>query len=270
MNDHLTREQNGRLAGLLREQLNEMMIAAHGLSGLVGDSEKGRDYLALMNRGLHRQLRLTRHLELMHRLSDEDEIRLNLQPVDAVEVCRDLMNQVESILRECGIRAALHTSLNSLIISADRARLEDMLLCLISNSVKAVGENGSIDLTLECRNGRILFLLSDNGGGVSAEALAEFFDCNPQPYEEPTEITLKLGLPLARKIASLHGGFVIADNYAGTGMRLAVILPMQNCDSENRLYTSIPDLNESGWNRVLIELSDSLPAKFFTPEELSG
>lgn len=270
MNDHLSREQSSRLAGLMREQLNEMMTAAHELGDIVSLSEKGRDYLALINRGLCRQLRLTRHLELLYRLTDENEIRLRPRSVELVELCRSLMEQVESVLRVRGIRVTFHTGLASLLTCADPIRIEDMLLCLISNSVHAVDEGGAISLTLEQRNGRVLFLLTDNGGGVSDEAMAEFFECAGREYEEPAELTLKLGLPLARQIAALHGGFVIADNYAGQGVRLAVILPIQEEDAHCRLRTPIPDPDESGWNRVLVELSDALPPRSFTPEELNG
>lgn len=271
MNDHLSRDQSSRLAGLMREQLNEMMTAAHELGDIVSMSEKGQDYLALINRGLYRQLRLTRHLELLHLLTSEDEIRLNLRPAELVSLCRDLMAQVESVLRVRDLRVTFHTTLDSLITSADRVRIEDMLLCLISNSVHAVKEGGAIDLTLEQRGGRVLFLLTDNGGGVSDAVMAEFFECADAEDEGPAEVTMKLGLPLARKIAVLHGGFVIADNYAGKGVRLAVILPVQDVEAQHgRLRAPAPELNESGWNRVLVELSDALPARSFLPKELDG
>ena len=270
MNDHLSREQSGRLAALMREELNEMMTAAHELGDIVAMSERGREYLALLNRGLCRQLRLTRHLDLMHRLTDENEIRLTLRPVDLVELCRNLMEHTESVLCARRLRVTFRSRLTHLLTLADKVRLEDMLLCLISNSVHAADEGGAIDLTLEQRGDRILLLLTDNGGGVSGEALAEFFAYEDAEYDEPAEVTMKLGLPLARQIAMLHGGFVIADNYAGKGVRFAVLLPRLDPETQSCLRSPLPEPQEAGWDRVLVELSDALPARSFLPEELNG
>ena len=269
MNDHLTREQSVRLAALMRNQLSEATAAAHGLGQLIGTNEPGQEHLAILNRGLYRQLRLVHHLELLCRLTDENEIRLRARPVDLVTLCSDLAAQAEGILRAGGLSLTFHTSRTSLLTFADPGLLEDMLLCLLSNSVHALNGQGNIDLSLEERDGRILLLMTDNGGGVSDQALAEFFECPEEEYEVPTEITLKLGLPLARQIAALHDGFVVADSYAGKGVRLAVILPVQPCDGVASLRSPLPAPGDDGFNRILVELSDALPAGFYHHEELN-
>lgn len=269
MSEHLPRVEAGRLASLLRDQLHEMMAAAHGLEDVLRMSPKGRDYLAVINRGLCNQLRLARHLELDYRLSSEDEVRLTLRPVDLVEMCRELMEQTQSVIRPLGIRAEFRTELTELEMSADRARLEDMLLCLISNAVKAVGKDGEILLTLERRGDRVILMLSDNGGGLSDQALAEFFGQREED-DIPPGTGLGLGLPLARRIAALHGGAIIADSYENRGTRLAVALPFQPVEG-GALYSRRPVIDQGGgWNKVLVELSGSLPIQSFWPEELDG
>ena len=269
MNEHLPRAESGRLAGLLRDQLHEMTAAAHGLGELLSMSPKGQEYLAVINRGLCSQLRLVRHLELDYRLSSEDEIRLVMRPMDLVELCRDVMEQTESLVRALNIRAVFRTGLDELEMNADRSRLEDMLLCLISNAVKAVGRDGEIVLTLECRDERAFLMLSDNGGGLSDRALAEFFGQREED-DIPPGAGLGLGLPLARRIAALHGGAVIADSYEGRGARVAVALPVQRVPPD-ALFSDPPLRDEDGgWNKALVELADCLPALFFLPEELDG
>jgi len=270
VNDHLTREQSARLAALMRDQLNESVAAAHGLGRILGSTEAGREHIAVLNRGLYRQLRLIRHLELLCQLTDQNEIRLHARPVDLVKLCSDLAPQIESILSANGLTFTFRTSLSSLITYADPNLMEEMLLGLLSNSVHAVDERGAIDLSLEARDGRILLLMTDNGGGVSNEALAEFFEYPETEYEEPTKATLKLGLPLIRQIAALHDGFVVADSYAGKGVRLAVLLPVLPCDGMTSLRSPLPEPGDDGWNRVLVELSDYLPAKFYQHEELDS
>ena len=269
MNEHLPRVEAGRLAGLLRDQLHEMMAAAHGLEDLLAMSPKGREYLAVINRGLCSQLRLTRHLELDYRLSSEDEVRLNLRPVELVELCRDLMEQTQSVVRSLGIRAVFRTELSELEMNGDRARLEDMLLCLISNAVKAVGGDGEIVLTLERRGDRVILMLSDDGGGLSDRALAEFFGQREED-DIPPGTGLGLGLSLARRIAALHGGAILADTYEHRGTRLAVALPYQP-PRWDTLFSRRPVIDqEGGWNKVLVELSDCLGVESFLPEELDG
>lgn len=268
MNERTPRERNGRLAGLLREQLNDMMAAAHGLGEGIPSGSREAEYLAVINRNLCRQLRMVRRLELEHRLSSEDEVRLILAPVDLAAMCRELMEEVEGILRPMGIKVMFETDLHEFVICADRARLEDMILYLVSNSVRAVKNDGAICLTLGKQSGKALFTLSDNGGGASAEALAGFFGEGEEEYDIPKEPTLGMGLSLVRKIAALHGGFALADSYEGQGMRLVVSISAELPGDEAQLRTPRPEIREENWSRAVVELSEYLPASFFAPKEL--
>lgn len=264
MNSDLSREQSGRMAGLMREQLNEMMAAADELSTLLEGSEKGQEYLAVLNRGLYRQLRLARRLSLFYSLNSSDEVRLQLRPVDLVELCRDLAAQAEGLLAPLNIQVRFRSSLRELLTLADPDRITDLLLSLLSNSVKAIGTGGHIELALEKRNDNAVFLVTDDGGGVDSAALADFFDQAEEELDIPDHPTMKLGLPLARTIAALHGGFLLADNYAGQGVRQAASIPLKDCNSVRELK-SRPVLQECGPNKVLVELSDCLPAQFYRP-----
>lgn len=268
MNEKTPRERSGRLAGLLREQLNDMMAAAHGLGEGVAAGSREAEYLSVIHRNLCRQLRVIRCLELEHRLSSEDEIRLELAPVDLVAMCGALAEEVEGIVRPLGIRAVFETELAELVVYADRNRLEDMLLYLISNSVRAMKTGGDLALTLEKRGDKALFTVTDNGGGASAEALAGFFGEAEEEYDIPDEPTLGMGLSLVRKIAALHGGFTLADSYAGRGMRLVVSISTELDGGERALHTPRPEIREENWSKAVVELSEYLPASFFAPKEL--
>ena len=76
---------------------------------------------------------ILRRLKLEHRLSSEDEIRLMTAPVDLSALCRELMEEVAGVVCTLGIRAEFSSGLAEFVVCADRARLEDMLLFLISN-----------------------------------------------------------------------------------------------------------------------------------------
>ena len=269
MDGKTRRERTGRLAGLLREQLNDMVAATHGLSELLPGDGLGADYLAVINRGICRQLRMVHRLELEHRLSSEDEIRLVTAPVDLAAMCRELMDEVAGIVRALGVRAEFFSESEELIVCADRARLEDLLLFLISNSLQAMKSGGELSLTLEKRGDQAIFLLSDNGGGASPEAMAEFFGASEEELDIPEHPTMGAGLALARKIAALHGGFVLADNYEGKGMRLVVSISTELPGTEG-LRTLRPVVREEGWNKTLVELSECLPNSFFAPKEFDA
>lgn len=258
--------EGGQVPRLLREQLTEMMAASQGLEGLLHQNDTGLGYLAVLNRSLCRQLRLVQHLELNLRLNSLDEVRLALRPVDLVPLCRTLMTRVEGLARFLNIQVRFTTGLTTLPTIADSGTLETMLLCLISNALKAVGPSsgGEVALELEQRGDKAVFTLRDNGKGMDAETLAALFDSSEEEAESSG-----LGLPLARQIAALHGGILIVDSQENRGARLAVSLPVRDPDRVESLCATRPALDRnSGLDQVLVALSDCLPIDAFLPEEL--
>lgn len=249
------------LAQKLREQLQKMTAVSQALSaGLSGD-EKTANYLAILDRAICVQLRLIRQLELGQRLYTESEVRIILAPTDLVELGRDVMKKADGLTRPLlEIRAEFSTSLAALPAQADRAALEEMILFLISNSVHAIGRNGTIRLELEQRGDQAVFTMTDTGGGLDLDVLADLFD----PLAE--EDTRANGLRLVQQIAKLHGGALVAGNSEAGGARLAVSLPIQERAAGVVRSPSIPVDNSGGWNPALVALSDYLPVEAFLPD----
>jgi signal transduction histidine kinase len=179
---------------------------------------------------------------------------------------------VSSLLRVLGIRLEFTAPVQPVVVCADWNRLEDLLLSLISNAVRAIGRDGEILFSLEQKGGRVIFRISDNGGGADSRAMAEFFGLAEEETEVPEEPTLGLGLSLARRIAALHGGFVLADNYEGKGMQLVVSISddLPDMGGGKTLRGNRPHIDEGGWSKALVELSECLPASMFVPEEFDA
>lgn len=257
-----------RLTCRLREQLNEMMAAGQALThSLAGDS-RALNYMALLQRGMFRQLRLIRQLELDQRLHSLDEAPLFRAPVDLVPMCRSLIDRTDALVSSLGVRAQFSTSLTALPTLADRSALEEMLLVLISNSVKAIGRDGCVLLALEQRDRKAVFTLTDNGGGMDCAALSALFDPPEEGDDEPDGPCVRRGrgLSLAQQIAALHGGILIVDSKQSKGVRLAVSMPLVSRVGGLPSSLPLPQDQTGGWDQVLVALSDCLPPQAFLPE----
>lgn len=258
--DIYPQSDTARLTQGLREQLQEMTAASQALgSGLAGN-EKAMQYLAVLNRAICAQLRLVRRMELDGRLNSPDEIRLERTLVDLVELCRGTAEKADALTRPfLDIGTEFSTGLAALPALADRGALEDMLLGFISNSVRAIGRNGSIRLELERTEDRAVFTVTDTGGGLDPEVLACLFD----PQEEPGSPAR--GLLLARRVAELHGGTLVAGSAEPSGARLAVSIPIVERIG-GVLHSPLLLVDAAGgWDPALVALSGCLPAQAFLP-----
>lgn len=260
MNDVLAQGGIGRLTRGLREQLQTMTAAAHTLASNLDGNEKAAEYLAVLNRAMCVQLRLIRQAELNERLYDENEMRVVLAPTDLAALGRDVMEKTDALVRPLlDIRAEFSSSLAALPTQADRDALEEMLLQFISNSVRAIGRSGTVRLELEQAEDRAVFTVTDTGGGLDPAALAGLFE--PEEPEFPAR-----GLVLARRIAALHGGALMAGNTEAGGACLAVSLPIVERARGVLHSPGIPVDRSGGWDPVLAALSGSLPAGAFRPD----
>jgi signal transduction histidine kinase len=115
-------------------------------------------------------------------------------------------------------------------IRADRTRLLQVLINLLSNAVKFTPDNGHIVLSVdESGTGELVFSVIDTGIGMTEAEIQialEPFGQVDNSLSRSFEGT-GLGLPLARRLAELHGGRLELTSVKGKGTTARVILPSE-------------------------------------------
>ena len=97
---------------------------------------------------------------------------------------------------------------------------------LLSNAIKFSPNGGIIKMRLFKENERIVFIIEDNGPGLSEEAKKHLFDKFYQADTSHKEEGNGLGLALVKNIISLCDGEISAENLDVGGCRFTVTLPI--------------------------------------------
>jgi signal transduction histidine kinase len=113
-------------------------------------------------------------------------------------------------------------------ISAEAGRIKQILLNLLDNAIKFSPAGGTVTLTVrEADAGIVEFIVADNGPGMAAEELTVAL----QPFSQVDDRLARshegsgLGLPLAERLAEVHGGSLRIESKKGHGTRVIVRLP---------------------------------------------
>ncbi len=113
-------------------------------------------------------------------------------------------------------------------VDGDAARLEQIIMNLISNALKYTPASGSIDVTVEGDGRTARLTVTDTGTGIPAEMLGRVFDLFYQGQRtlDRAEGGLGIGLTLVRRLVELHGGTITATSGGpGRGSTFVVELP---------------------------------------------
>ena len=250
------------LAEQLRRELSDLLMAAQSLTAASPEASGAERPLALLQRAIHRMLRMTRHLELMRK----PQLTFRPAPLDLSAFCRAFCDEAAPLLRLGEVELTFRCDLTRLPAAADGKLLQLLLLTLLSNAAKAAGKGGTVTLTLSRTRSRAILRLEDSGKGLSAHTLAALFDEQTVPPLTPGS-GLGLGLPLARRVTALHHGTLVAENSSGRGLSVVLSLPLEQGEETMPLASPAPD-REGGFSPVLVELSDVLPAAAFTRKDV--
>jgi two-component system sensor histidine kinase BaeS len=97
---------------------------------------------------------------------------------------------------------------------------------LLMNAVRHTPADGTVRLAAERHGGQLELSVEDTGDGIRPEDLERIFEPFFRADPARTGPGAGLGLALARRIVEALGGRITADGSAGTGARLAVVLPI--------------------------------------------
>ena len=245
----------------LRETIQNIQAAGRMLTPLVEESgERGaRMHLAVLNQSFYRLLRLARHLDLAERAGQEDRAGMAEEALDLAEFCRETAYGAARLAERAGVKFRESVPDGVIPTAGDRELLEIMLLELISNAIKAAGRDGQAGVKLSSNGSRAMITVWDDGPGMSQADLTAMMDGDsPESLPKPGA-GLRLGLPIARYIASAHGGAILLESREGKGLQATVSLPLRKAaGGALRTPRHRPD-EDGGFSRLLIHLADGLP-----------
>ena len=130
------------------------------------------------------------------------------------------------LFSERGVRLIVELPEVTCTVSADRDRLMQVLVNLLSNAAKfAPANTGEVCVRL-CRDGEIFRIsVQDNGPGVAVEDQQDIFEKFRQGSSSEKPVGTGLGLPISRRIIEHFGGRIQVESRPGYGATFTFELP---------------------------------------------
>ncbi len=166
------------------------------------------------------------------------QLSFSLEPVRLADVVGDALELLRPIATARQITLPVETPVaRSIHVRADRQRLQQVVLNLVSNAIKYNRPGGSVDLHAAVGPGDELVLeVSDTGIGISANDLTRLFTPFERLSAANTEVEgTGLGLALCKSLVEAMGGRIGARSVLGTGSTLWIELPTVEAPTMERI-----------------------------------
>ena len=220
----------------LRTPLNAIVgYNALTLSGLYGD-------ITPEQRGAHDRIRTSAEhlLRLVNDVLDLSKIEVGKMEVEVTSVSlepllEDVVSIVEPVAEAKEVRIDVVVARDLPAITTDARHVKQILLNLATNAIKFT-ERGSV--TIVAKRGdsgepsrAVMVAVEDTGIGIPEGDLARIFEefeqVRPAGRGDSLVRGTGLGLAVARKLARLLGGDVMAESQVGVGSRFTLVLPAE-------------------------------------------
>jgi PAS domain S-box-containing protein len=147
------------------------------------------------------------------------QLPLSEEPVSLAEVTLECQGMIEPQAQQRGIKLFFPQFDIPCFVRADRTRLKQVLINLISNAIKYNIKQGTVEVKyVESAPGRIRVSVIDSGEGLNAEQLAQLFQpFNRLGQEAGTEEGTGIGLVVAKRLIELMGGEIGVESVVGAG-----------------------------------------------------
>jgi two-component system phosphate regulon sensor histidine kinase PhoR len=158
---------------------------------------------------------------------EKEDLKLNKEVIDLHELIRKVVVNTEVMLKQVnGMLKTIFTP-QSLIISADKLHLTNMIYNLIDNAIKYSKDAPEITIYTFEKRGGVEISIEDKGIGIEPEARRHIFQ---KFYRVPKGDVYDvkgfgLGLSYVRLMAEAHRGLVRVESELGKGSRFTIYLP---------------------------------------------
>ncbi|HEV7388754.1 MAG TPA: HAMP domain-containing sensor histidine kinase [Gemmatimonadaceae bacterium] len=161
--------------------------------------------------------------------ADEGRFDLHREPVELEPLVQEVYETALILGEAQGITVNLPFTADATVM-ADRTRLRQLFLNLVTNAIKYTPAGGKVELGLGRHPDNVTFAVRDTGIGISAADFPHIFERFWRADRVRSRMSERggfgLGLAISQWIAQAHGGTLTASSRLGRGSLFTVTLPL--------------------------------------------
>ncbi|MEW6982810.1 PAS domain-containing protein [Colwelliaceae bacterium 6471] len=178
-------------------------------------------------------------LELINEVLDlakveSGKLSLSIEPIEVCSIIEECVSLVDSMAVKRDVNVTYHAVLN-VIVKADRTRLKQVLLNILSNAIKYNREGGcvTIELEIETEN-KLTVHVKDTGFGIPESKIKDLFiPFNRLDADSSNIEGTGIGLTITKRIVEMMGGAINVESEYNKGSTFSIILPLTSLSDKS-------------------------------------
>ncbi|MCK5824798.1 MAG: ATP-binding protein [Ichthyobacteriaceae bacterium] len=227
--EHFRREFIGNLAHELKTPLFTVQGYVETLlDGAMEDPVILQRYLQRADKGVDRLINITKDLDLMTKM-ETDNLFLDKSVFAIDELTENITDLLEIKLQSKNIKVKLSKHIEGgVMVYADKEKISQVLMNLISNAIKYGKENGVINIQFRENKNKMFTYVKDNGEGIKTIHLKRVFErfYRVDRHRSRAEGGSGLGLAIVKHILEAHDEKILVESQYSVGSNFYFSLPL--------------------------------------------
>lgn len=215
-----------RMSHELRTPLNAILGFGQLLERQNPTAQQSARVEHIMSAGRHLLNLINEVLDLSR--IEAGHLQLSVEPVGVSEVLEEALDLLRPLATDRAMQLVVDAQLDEdLFVLADRQRLKQVLLNLLTNAVKYTAVSGRVAVSVQHSGPTTTrIVVSDTGAGIATEKLARLFTPFDRLDVEPSGVEgTGLGLALCQRLMHAMAGDIGVESKVGEGSAFWIELP---------------------------------------------
>ena len=199
------------------------------LCGALEDKELSKSFVEVIENEADRMSSLVKDLlQLSH--MDYEKVVWEMHHLDLREIVTDSVRKLEVHFQNKNQKLNMQISDEAVPIYADRGKIQQVIINLLTNAIKYTPENGNIRISAQVVDKNAIFEVQDSGIGIPKEDIKRIFErfYRVDKGRSRAQGGTGLGLSIAHNIIKQHKGSIKVSSELEKGSIFTVYFPVDN------------------------------------------
>lgn len=196
------------------------------IDGGINDPEINIEYLKRADKSVDRMIHIVDDLETISQL-EIGALELDLEKYDIAKQIKDVIEALEFQANKKGIKLQLAKKYDKpILVKADKFRIRQVIVNLITNSIKYGKENGKTVISINLFDEQVIVEIKDNGIGIEEKHLPRLFErfYRVDKGRSREQGGTGLGLAIVKHIIEAHGETIDVSSTVNEGTTMSFTL----------------------------------------------